>query len=248
MLRKLSKLGGAVIVVALALGHAVTARAQTDPRSVIDKAIEALGGQDYLTATDIRTSGRYFQFQRGQLISSEVFTDYVQFPDKERTEFGKDKKIVRINNGVQGWNVNDKKVEEQIPEQIDVFWEELKVNLDYLLRFGVEDPETTVQYLGHEMVDFKRVDVLELRDDDRTRITLYIERETGLVLKKSVRRLDDPAVHEEVYSNFHKFQNILTPLLILRYTDGLKMMEIRLEEVSYNNAFSERLFTEPVSR
>ncbi len=236
------------LCLAIWLSPAASAQSPTDPRAVLDNAIRTLGGESFLDVRDILFEGRFFQFQRGQLIGGEVFADYIQFPDKERTEFGDDRDIIRINNGVQGWNVNDGDVEEQLPEQIDTFWEEFKVSLDYLLRFGVDDPGTTLQYLGRDMIDFKRVDILEIRDDDRTRITLYVERDTGLIMKKSVRRLEDPAVHDEVYSNFHEIQNVLTPLLIDRYTDGLKTMEIRFEEVSYNNAFSDRLFVEPVRR
>jgi len=222
--------------------------AQTDARGVLDNAIETLGGDAYLNVIDVRFSGRFFQFQRGEIVGTVSFVDYLQFPDKERTEFGDDGEIVRINNGVQGWNVNDDEVTEQIPEQIDLFWEEFKVGLDHLLRIGVNEETTTLQYLGREMIDFKRADILEIRDDDRTRITLYIDRETGLLLKKTVRRLDDPAIHEEVYSNYHEIENVLTPLLIHRYTDGLKTMEIRFEEVTYNNGLSDSIFVEPTRR
>jgi hypothetical protein len=120
--------------------------------------------------------------------------------------------------------------------------------LDYVLRFAVNEPETTLQYLGRDMIDFKRVDILELRDDDRTRITLYIDRSTGLPVKKSVRRLNNPALEEELYSNYHEIQGVVTPLLIHRYTDGQKTMEIRFESVSYNNAFADTLFLAPARR
>jgi hypothetical protein len=223
-------------------------RAQTDARVILDNAIQTLGGDAYLDAADVKITGRFFQFQRGELVGGESFVDHIQFPDKERTEFGDDGDIVRINNGVQGWNVNDEEVTEQIPEQIDLFWEEFKVSLDYLLRYVVNDTATTLQYLGREMIDFKRADILEIRDDDRTRVTLYIERESGLLMKKSVRRLNDPAVHEEVYSNFHDIDGVLTPLLIHRYTNGLKTMELRYDELSYNNGFSDLLFVEPSGR
>ena len=61
-------------------------------------------------------------------------------------------------------------------------------------------------------------------------------------MKKTVRRLDSPAVHEEVYSNYHEIQGVLTPLLINRYTDGLKTMEIRFEEVTYNSGLGDEFF------
>ena len=67
-------------------------------------------------------------------------------------------------------------------------------------------------------------------------------------MKKTVRRLDDPRIHEEVYSNYHEFQNVLTPLLIDRYTDGLKTTEIRIDSVAYNSNLSDRLFMSEVGR
>ncbi len=217
--------------------------AQSNAREILDKAIQKLGGSAYLEATDVEAHGRFFQFQRGQLVGGEHFTDYLKFPDKERTEFGEDGKTVRINNGDQGWNIQDKEVEPQIEEQIETFWEEFKVSLDYILRTVVAQPETTVQFVGRDMIDFKRVDILELRDEDRTRINLYIERDSGLVMKKTVRRIDSPSVHEEVYSNYHLIQDILTPLMINRYTDGAKTMELRMTEVAYNTGVPERFFT-----
>ena len=36
----------------------------------------------------------------------------------------------------------------------------------------------------------------------------------------------------------------MTPLFVSRYVDGLKMMEIRADNVSYNSGLSENLFTQ----
>ena len=218
--------------------------AQQDARAVLDRAIETLGGETYLNVTDMETEGRLYQFQRGELVGAEVFADYVQYPDKERTEFGEDGDIVRINNGPSaGWNIDDGEVEEQLEEQMEVFWEEFKVSLDHVLRIVVDQSDTTLQYIGREMIDFKRVDVLEIRDEDRTRINLYIDRESGILMKKTVRRIDDPRIHEEVYSNYHEFQGVLTPLLLDRYTDGLKTQQVRFDNVTYDTNPPDRLFT-----
>jgi hypothetical protein len=135
-----------------------------------------------------------------------------------------------------------------LPEQVEVFTEEFQVGLTYVLRHVAVDPDTTLQYLGRDMMDFKRVDILELRTPDRTRINLYVERDTGVPVKKTVRRIDDPTLYEEVYSNYHVIEGVYTPLLIVRYEDGEKTMEIRYQEVSYSNNFPDRLFTEPASR
>jgi len=242
---KKSYLSAAAVAV-LTLLMPIQSPAQSNAREILDKAIRKLGGAAYLEVKDVEAHGRFFQFQRGQLVGGEFFTDYLKFPDKERTEFGEDGKTVRINNGAVGWNIRDKEVEPQIEEQIEVFWEEFKVSLDYVLRFVVSEPETTLQYVGREMIDFKRVDILELRNEDRTRIDLYIERDSGLLMKKTIRRIDSPAVHEEIYSNYHVIQDVLTPLLITRYSDGAKTMELRMSEVAYNTGVPDRLFTAAV--
>jgi len=216
--------------------------AQTDPGEILALAVWKLGGEEFLGVTDVVSSGRYYQFQRGELSGSDVFRDYLRFPDQERTEYGKDGDRVRINNGDRGWDISEETVEEQIPEQIALYQEEYKVTLDHLLRVVLPESRATLQYIGTDMIDFNRVDVLEIRDEDRTRINLYIDRASHLLIRKSVRRLNSPEVYEEVYSNYHEIQGVLTPLLVTRYTDGVKTMEIRFETVEYNPGLSDDLF------
>jgi hypothetical protein len=230
-----------------ALAAPLAASPQGEAGEVLDRAIETLGGEVWLGVEDVYAKGRYYQFQRGQLAGADVFEDYVKFPDKERTEFGEDGERVRINNGDRGWNVTDGNVEAQIPEQVTAFREEFEVSLDYLLRNVLSGSEISLQYVGRDTIGFSRVDVLELRDEDRTRIGLYIDRSSGRILQKTVRRLSSPQVHEEIYSNYHEIDGVLTPLLVTRYTDGVKTMEIRFETVRYNRGMDDGLFLAEVS-
>src|SRR6476660_7261732 len=94
------------------------------------------------------------------------------------------------------------------------------------------------------MVDFKRTDVIELRDPSKNRIRFYIERGTHLPVKMQVRRNDDAKLREEQYANWHKFQGVMTPLFVSRYTDGVKTMEIRAENVTYDSGLADTLFTQ----
>jgi hypothetical protein len=228
----------------LVAGAGLPSFAQTDPTEILDRAIDRLGGEAFLGVTDVVAEGRFYQFQRGELSGGDEFRDLLKFPDKERTELGKDGDVIRINNGEQGWNVDkeEKTVEEQIPTQIALFREELKVTLDHLLRVVLPSSTATLQYVGRDMLDFSRVDVLEIRDEDRTRISLYVDRSDGLILKKSVRRLSNPQVLDEVYSNYHDIDGVFTPLLVTRYTDGVKTMEIRYDSVTYNSGLEDALF------
>jgi hypothetical protein len=120
--------------------------------------------------------------------------------------------------------------------------------VNYVLHYLVDNPETTLQYIGRDMLDFSRVDVLEVRTADRTRINLFVERDTGILVKKTVRKIDNPTVYEEVYSNYHDIDGVYTPLLVVRYENGQKTMEIRYQEVSYDDKLADQLFAEPSRR
>ena len=216
----------------------------------IDQMINALGGAAFLDVKDIHTTGRFFAFTRGDLSSSDIFSDYIKFPDMERTEFGTvNKKSVQINRGKEGWKVVGKRDPEPmaIAEGED-FLKGFKTSLDYVLRFIVKERQTTIQNIGGEIIDFKRVDVVEVRDPEKNRITFYIDRDTHLPVKMQVRRTDESKIHEEQYSNWHKSQGVMTPMYVTRMTDGVKNMEIHLDTAAYNSGLSDNLFTPPPSK
>jgi hypothetical protein len=208
--------------------------------------IDALGGQTFLDVDDIHTSGRFFAFTRGELSAADMFSDYIKFPDMERTEFGGPKfKTITINRGKTGSKVEGKKdPAQQTPGEGEEFLKGFKTSFDYVLRFVIQDRQTTIQNLPTEVINFKRTDVVEMRDATKNLIRFYIDRETHLPLKMQVRRNDDPKIREEQYANWHKFQGVQTPLFVTRFTDGLKTMEIRAETVTYNSGLADNLFTQ----
>src|SRR5712672_2953198 len=56
-------------------------------KAVIDKAVQALGWQAYLNASDMRSEGRGYSFHHGQPNSlGTVFWRFRKFPDKDRVE------------------------------------------------------------------------------------------------------------------------------------------------------------------
>lgn len=222
-----------------------TTHAQSRATQTIDQMIDALGGQTFLDVDDIQMSGRLFAFTRGELTGVDTFVDYIKFPDMERTEFGTKNKAIRVNRGEEGWQVEGKKdPAEQTPGEVEEFIKGFKTSFEYVLRFSIQERQTTIQNLPTEIIQFKRTDVVELRDPAKNRIRFYIDRETRLPVKMQVRRSDDSKLREEEYANWHKFQGVMTPLFVSRYTDGVKTMEIRAETVVYNSSLADKLFTE----
>ena len=246
-MKKLTRFLGSFIF-ALALSSA--AWTQSRPNQVVDQMIQALGGPAFLDVKEIHTSGRFFSFSRGGLSGGDFYLDYIKFPDMERTEFGRERnRSITINKGSEGWKIEGKKgTEPQSAAQSEEFLANFKTSFDYVLRFVIKHPQTTIQNLPTEIIDFKRTDVVELRDAAKNRIRFYVDRDTQLPVKMQIRRANESALQEELYGNWHKFQGVMTPMFVGRFTDGVKTMEIRAETAAYNSGLSDSLFAVPASK
>ncbi len=237
-----------VVLLAACLSGVPVQAQSPQPRKILNDMLEELGGQIFLDVKDIHTTGRFYQFKRGDLAGVDNFEDYMKFPLMERTEFGKAKnKEITINNANEGWKITpkDKEPQEQVPAEVQEFINNFKTSFDYILRFTLSESKTTVQHVGSEIIDFNRADMIELRDAAKNRIVFFVDRTTKLPVKMQVRRSDEKVMREERYGNWHKFSGVLTSLFISRSTDGVKTMEIRLDGAAYNSGLSDNLFTAP---
>jgi len=216
------------------------------PKKVLDDMIHALGGQAFLDVSDIKTTGNFYQFKRGELTGGDYYIDYIKFPLMERTEFGRTKnKEITINNADKGWKITpkDKEPQDLTAGEVKEFQKTFKTSFDYIVRFTLAEPQTTIQVTGSDIVDFNRADIVEIRDPEKNRILLYVDRTTKLPVKLQVRRTDEKVTHEERYGNWHAFNGIMTPLFVGRYTDNDKVMEVRVESATYNSNLPDSLFT-----
>jgi outer membrane lipoprotein-sorting protein len=230
-----------------------SAQAPASAQSIFDSMVQALGGKAYLDVKEIQVTGRYFTFRRNNEVGgSELYADFIKFPDMERTEFGREKeKRIEIHRGREGWKVTPP-VKGKIPDiqpmsasETRQFLDAFKTSFDYVPRFVVNTPKTTLVNAGTELVEYKRTDVLEVRDAEKNLIRIYVDRATHLPVKTQNRDADESTVREETYANWHKFDGVMTPLTVVRYKDGVKYQEIHAEKVVYNPGFPDSLFAEP---
>jgi len=244
----------ATVFVLLFAAFGLTGRAQvsSNAQKVFDSMVEALGGKTFLDVKEIQTSGRYFTFRRNEVQTSDVFADYIKFPDMERTEFGKERlKTIQINKGKEGWNVTppakgkDPDVQPQTSGQTQEFIDDFKTHFEYVARFVAKAPKTSLVSAGTELIEYNRVDVLEIRDTEKNLLRIYVDRESHLPVKVQMRRADESSVTEEAYANWHRFDGVMTPLLVVQYKDGVKTREVRAEKVAYNVGFPDTLFAPP---
>lgn len=249
-----SRLIRQALTIAVLLILSANGYAQTTPtgRQLLDSMINALGGQQFLDVKEIQSSGRFFVFHRGELSQSDVYVSYWKVPDMDRIEYGKDKiKPARINNGLEGWILSppakgkDPDVEKQSGADVEEFLKGFRTSFNYVIRFVANTPKASILHAGSETVDTKRADILEIRDAQKNLMRVYIDRATRYPLKVQTRLTDEQFTDEWLYANWHKFDGVMTPLMVVRYRDGVKLQETRVEAVVYNPGFPDSLFSPP---
>jgi hypothetical protein len=242
-----------VLVVFLVLCTDGFAQSTPAGRQLLDAMITALGGETFLKATEMQTSGRFFMFnKKGELSQSDVYTSYLKYPDMDRIEFGKDKiKPARINRGLEGWNITppkkgkDPEVAPQSVADCEEFLRVFRTRFNYVIRFVVNTPRASVLNTGSETVDLKRADILEIRDAEKNLLRVFVDRETRLPVKVQTRLASESFTDETLYANWHRFNGVMTPLRVVQYRDGVKTQETFVDTAAYNTGLPDSLFAPP---
>ncbi len=177
---KSSKLFSRLILVGLATSAcAVAALAQkadpNDPKNVergvelIKQAVQARGGERYLSYKTIMSTGQYTPFDKGVSQFPIQFVDWIVYPDKERTEFGKGKKKnreIRVNVGKTGWvyNGDAETLKDQTDKQIQSHLDGMELDIDRILRVAWREPGVEVRFAGREEIrPGERADVVSIQ-------------------------------------------------------------------------------------
>src|ERR1051325_2290847 len=95
-----------LLILSLLLVQTPAPAVSVDEKSqvIIDRAITALGGPKYLGVQTVTGKGFFTAFKDGMSQLPARFLDYIEYPDKERTEFsGGGIHQIQTNTGAPGW-------------------------------------------------------------------------------------------------------------------------------------------------
>lgn len=233
---------------AWAQGSGSAAPIEEKSRKILDQTIQALGGPQYLRVQDMVREGRIYGFDRGELSSpGDRFVNYVKFRGKERVEFGKKGQIVYLNDNEEGWELDKQGIREQTPESIETFREGLRRDLDYVLRFRLQEEPIQLYYLGTEFVDNRRAHAIEMVDEQQESLVLYIDARTYLPMQVRYKHRDvlsgEFVEVVEYYGKWISVQGVQTPMAVSRERAGRRYFEAYFTSVQYNAGVDDALFT-----
>lgn len=226
------------------------AQSAAKAKSLLQGMIQALGGNAYLNVKDSTCKGRLGSFgHSGALSGYDVFLDLVKLPDKDRQEMSKKRNIIYVTNGKQGWVLDRGGVSQEPADQIADAQREQQVDLDYILRFRLNEPDMIFRYLGPDVVDLKEADWVEIDDPQGHEIRIAIAKLTHLPIRKEVA-MRDPLTHmrtEEVdyYSNFQAVDGVTMYFQQTRIRNGMKVFQVFYDPdgCKFNTGLQDSLFT-----
>src|SRR5690242_16820643 len=103
---------------------------------IVQRALKSVGGDRYLQVKTVTGRGLFTDFHDGVSGIPMKFIDYIQYPDKERTEFtGGGAKTVQTNVHDGGWIYDGAALtlKDQTPPQLEEFKIATRVSLENLL-------------------------------------------------------------------------------------------------------------------
>ena len=239
---------------ALSLGQkSAQEMASEDPgvkraRTLLDQMIQALGGQAFLNVQDMEQQGRSYAFYHGNPSGQGgPFWRFWKWPDKERYELSKQRDVIVIYNGNQGWEVTYKGTRTLDPEELKEYLRAREHSLNNVLRGWLKQPDTALLYEGFGLTQDKQVDKVTLISSQGEAVTIAIDRLTHLPVKKSYL-VRDPVSKEkdeeaEVYDNWRPEQGLNTAHTVLTMRNGEITRQRFIQTVSYNKGLADSKFT-----
>ncbi len=236
-------------------------------KQILSDLINALGGPGYTEVRESQCQGRRVLFGHSEDVIGDIeFTNYRRFPDKDRTEYiGKSHHnllpyligidgldlahggvIITLYNGDHGWTFDRSGVNELPAASISEFQEQVKRNIDNLLRLRLKEPGIAIRFGGNDTVDLRQVDWVEITDSQERKFRLAVDRSTHFLVRSIVITKDEEnqQINEDVsiYSKYQLKDSVWTPLQISREHNGRRAVQIFYDTCKFNPGFSDELF------
>jgi hypothetical protein len=222
-------------------------RVDAKAQQLLDRAIQALGGQAFLNAKTLTTKGRVFSIQDEATSALAPFQSYAVFPDKRRFSYGKTMPVVLINNGEKGWELDRYGLIDQPAEQLRHWIASNRYSIENLLRLRIHEPGILVQTAGADFVNNVATQGIEITETGGTVVRLDLNRQTSLPTRVSYQvrnpKTNDADDCTDVYSDYKPFDGVMTPMHISRYLNGDRAGEIFRNFAHYGDEYPSNYFT-----
>jgi len=241
-------------------------------QALLDQAVDALGGQPYLTYANRTEEGRYYPLYHGRTESTGIpYRYYVEYPDRDRFEVIKTKDIhvlpgsidiggvkvknkadlVLIHNGNKGYETTYKGTAAQDKLELENYLRRRQHSLEWVFRKWLRDPNVALFYDGASIVNGKVTEGVTLLNNQDDSVKVFLDQNSHYPIKISYSWRDpkdkQKNVEDEVYDSYKLVQGIWTPHSITRYFNGETSQQRFISIASYNQTLPDSMFEAAVT-
>jgi hypothetical protein len=250
-MRKLLLSSWAIIVL---LVPAAAARADDEPKALIEKAIKAAGGEEKLAgikALRVKSKGNIEILGQSLPFTSEGVQQLSgQLKSTVNLDFmGQNLSVIQVFDGKKGWI----KVMDNVMELDGDLLKEMKQQL-HNARVNtlvplLKDKAFTLALLGEIKVNDKPALGVKVSAKDFRDMDLYFDKETGLMVKTVFQALDTTTMkevsREMILSDFKETDGLKHATKILMNQDGKKFIEGEITEYKIVDKLDDGEFVKP---
>jgi outer membrane lipoprotein-sorting protein len=227
-------------------------RADEDPRRILDKAIQAMGGEAKLAkwkAVTFKSSGKFYGFGGDAAPYKGEWA--LEPPDRCRVSMegegqGVSYRFVIVCNGDHGWFKNGDNTlamdKNQLAEQHQELYEEWITTL-----LPLKDKDYKLTPLADIQVDRKPAVGFQVSSKGHKDVSLYFDKETGLLVKTEgqIKEQGKDVKQESFLSGYEEIQGIKYPTKQRVTRAGQLFLEGTMTDVKFLEKLEEKALEKP---
>ena len=225
---------------------------QQKAKAIIDRMIQALGGQAYLTVHDSFSKGRYGRFHNDVEVGFSLYYRYWQWPDKERYDLGEDRMVAQLYLDDKIKEITYKGARDVDPVKENNTDMRLKIprrhyTLDRVLREWLNQPGTILIYEGQTLANNRMADKVTVINGKNEAVTLLVSPDNHLPLEKQFTWRDplfgDRDEISELFDNWRMVQGVNTPYTVQVLYNKHLLRQDSIISIAYNERPPDYYFT-----
>ena len=241
--------GSVVFALSMILGSAAVGDDRAEARKVIDKAIQAVGGQSNLAKYPAATwKGHVTDFSQGVPLKYTAEFAY-QAPAQYRMAAELQGVFALVISGNQGWLASGGITRPMGREELTEHHEELYAfGLARLLLF--KNPALRLSLTGDDKVGERPVVGVKVTCQGRRDVVLYFDKETGLLAKlgrrvKAFEQGGKDVLHETYFADYKEVNGVKLACKITEKRGGQSYRETEIDDTKLLEKVDNGVFAKP---
>ncbi|MGQ0760919.1 MAG: hypothetical protein ACT4OT_02700 [Acidobacteriota bacterium] len=247
------------VISGLAQSDAVAKTRDEKAEQIVQKAIQAVGGDAYLNVRTVIGRGFYTEYHDGVSGVPLRFVDYIAYPDRERTEFtGNGNRVIQTNYRNEGWmfDAAGKSLKDQTAKQVEDFRNAMRTSIENLLRGWWRKEGATLSYVGRREASLgRRNEAVKLTYADGFWIEYEFAAVEGTPAKAIYKRTQKNPDTDEMFETTEEDRffkpvavaGVSAPFVIDHFRNGVQTSRINYESIEFNKPLADSLFAKPAN-